>query len=716
MANEVAKLIFKAETSELVKADKILDRLGKSANDASKDVDRLGKESKTAGRKVDKLGKESKQTGKQVGTMGKAAGSARGKLAGMASALIGVGSAMAFGSKFVQVNKEFAIMNAMLLSATGSAEAASIQFDKIKEFAATTPFALDQSVNGFVMLKNLGLDPSMESMNSFGNTAAAMGRDLGTMIEAVAAASTMEFERLKLFGIKAKQQTDTVSFTFQGTTTVVEKEADAIVGFLKSIGDEKFGDAMQLQAASFAGALSNLGDEFDNLFREAGAGGALDEATAKVLQLKDGLASEEMRKGIGALSSFFISLVGIPLDGVKALGTLLDRFEKLKFVDSGGLLPQLVSEGEVSETLALAGAARALDQDIVNATEKVNFLNKQLAEKQGYFAIKRTKEDLDEATASLNAFILKRDGAQPFDMGQVLGGFNPADPLNQVNEEQPFSLLDPNKPAPTAEIQPPMADPEAIGVKDAPLSTEAEAALAEKERLKQIETDFQLWKDDFKLTELEKKQEAYLAEQEAEAEQLTFLQQMRQKFGDDTLTANEVSDKMLLDGKKRTLSATMNLMAGFAGKNKALARALIVVQTGIALADNARTTAVNMMLARQSQLSLPTPDAPARAAAAAAVEKTIGTVNAAAIVASAAGQISSAGSSGGGGGGGGASAGSVASGMAIQPEVAETPEQASQVVNVTVDGTIDPNGARAIIEAINDATMDGLEINALVGS
>ena len=105
MANEVAKLIFKAETKELVKAEKILDRLGDSANDAAKDVDRLGDESKAAGRKVDRLGKESKQTGKQVGTMGKAAGSAKGKLVGLAGALVGVGSAMAFGSKFVKVNE-----------------------------------------------------------------------------------------------------------------------------------------------------------------------------------------------------------------------------------------------------------------------------------------------------------------------------------------------------------------------------------------------------------------------------------------------------------------------------------------------------------------------------------------------------------------------------------------------------------------------------------
>ena len=71
----------------------------------------------------------------------------------------------------------------------------------------------------------------------------------------------------------------------------------------------------------------------------------------------------------------------------------------------------------------------------------------------------------------------------------------------------------------------------------------------------------------------------------------------------------------------------------------------------------------------------------------------------------------------GGGGGDGGGGGSAASAAApVQPaEVAEV-VQAPQAINVTVDGSIDPEGARRIIEAINEATEDGLEINALVGS
>lgn len=75
-----------------------------------------------------------------------------------------------------------------------------------------------------------------------------------------------------------------------------------------------------------------------------------------------------------------------------------------------------------------------------------------------------------------------------------------------------------------------------------------------------------------------------------------------------------------------------------------------------------------------------------------------------------------AGGSSGGGGGGGASGSAAAASAPIQPAANDEAAEAPSVINVTVDGSIDPSGARRIIEAINEATEDGLEINALVGT
>lgn len=96
------------------------------------------------------------------------------------------------------------------------------------------------------------------------------------MIEAVADASTFEFERLKEFGIKARQQGDNVRFTFQGITTQVGKNAKEIQDYLLGIGETQFAGAMADQMDTLNGRTSNLGDAFDNLMLKLGDAGLTD--------------------------------------------------------------------------------------------------------------------------------------------------------------------------------------------------------------------------------------------------------------------------------------------------------------------------------------------------------------------------------------------------------------------------------------------------------
>ncbi|EMN7845678.1 hypothetical protein WAY68_004703 [Salmonella enterica subsp. enterica serovar Dublin] len=111
----------------------------------------------------------------------------------------------------------------------------------------------------------LGLTPSEEALRSYGNTASAMGKDLNQMIEAVADASTFEFERLKEFGIKARQNQSDIEFTFQGTTTVVKKNAADIEQYLLNIGNVNFAGAMADQANTLNGAIASAEDSWSQL-------------------------------------------------------------------------------------------------------------------------------------------------------------------------------------------------------------------------------------------------------------------------------------------------------------------------------------------------------------------------------------------------------------------------------------------------------------------
>ncbi len=268
------------------RADKAIDGLGKSADDTSKKIHQCVIKSK-------KLS------------------SVASSIKNFALSFSGVATALGVGA-LVNTQREFDVLNSQLVTATGSTQAAKQAFNELTKFASRTPYALAQSVQGFTQLKNLGLDPSMRSMESYGNFASAMGKDLSQMIEAVADASTMEFERLKEFGIKAKQTQNEVQFTFQGTTTSVAKNSQAIQQYLLSIGETKFATAMANRMATLDGAISNLADNFNMLklrIMQSGIGGFVETI---IRGISSGLAwlSENIKLIGSTLKLFFQLMLG----------------------------------------------------------------------------------------------------------------------------------------------------------------------------------------------------------------------------------------------------------------------------------------------------------------------------------------------------------------------------------------------------------------------
>lgn len=181
-------------------------------------------------------------------------------------------------SQIIKAQREFDKLNASLITATGSTKAAGEAMKALQSFAAKTPFSLQEVTEGFLKLRNLGLTPSERALESYGNTSAAMGKSLTQLVEAVADAATGEFERLKEFGIKSKQQGDMVAFTFQGTTTKVKNSAADIEEYLTKIGEVNFAGGMKLQADTLDGAISALGDTWSQTlvaFSQSGFGDAV---------------------------------------------------------------------------------------------------------------------------------------------------------------------------------------------------------------------------------------------------------------------------------------------------------------------------------------------------------------------------------------------------------------------------------------------------------
>lgn len=248
---------------------------------------------------------------KSLGSIGDAGDKMKTRMTAVAAAVSAALSAIAidaFTSKIIAAQRQFDVMFASLKTMTGGADQASAAWAKLVEFAAKTPYSLEQAVQGFTKLKALGLDPSERAMTSFGNTASAMGKDLMQMVEAVADAATGEFERLKEFGVKAKAQGDNVSLTFQGVTTTIKNSASEITEYLTKIGEVQFAGAMSDRMKTLDGDISNLDDSMQALYLSISQSGFGDVIASSVRKATEAIQEATTSIKEGGLTEYFEGL------------------------------------------------------------------------------------------------------------------------------------------------------------------------------------------------------------------------------------------------------------------------------------------------------------------------------------------------------------------------------------------------------------------------
>lgn len=645
MANEVAKLIFKVDTSEVKTGIKQLGKLKGAANDAENATNKLGRKHKG------------------LGAILKANS---GKIAATAAGFTALAFAVNKGLKAVeQAGSNFSILNARLVTATGSTAAAAAAFKDLNAFALQTPFTLDESVNGFAKLVNLGLDPSIDSMTSFANTSAAMGTSLEQMVEAVADATTFEFERLKEFGLNSKQEGDKVTFTFRGVSTEITKSADNVKAYLENIGNTTFAAAAIEQTKTLKGSISNLDQAFGNLAIAAGeVSGANDIFAKSNNDLSDSINDPKFQEGVANLTTAFAEikagLVGI---SASALSGIVDFITTTQTEEASSLINEL------------------------EAAEK----------KLGSFAEVAGKEQ--------NVFY-QQTLQRIADAEQAIFDFN-NNPDNKISIEVAGVTSFGGR-----------RDTE-TGIRERP-TTESQAVVAKKAEiteLQQLDLDFQAYLDDRKQTALDLKIEEYELEQSMAQEHKDKMLSIEENFEQAKIGLKEMAYKdgvaLLGKGLKKMLGDSKAAAVAGVAIDAAMAGANIMIQ-GMAGAEGIRASAkmasmgmpVGMreayIAAGETQAAASLASSKALAVKAMAVKFGMGAIGAAI--------------GGGGGGGGGSTGASAAAQTPVQEAANDEIRQAPQAINVTVDGSIDPTGARRIIEAINEATDDGLEINALVGS
>lgn len=241
--------------------------------------------------------------GGRGGMIPKGLGGLASQLAGVAAAIFSVQTAFtAMSSAFANL-RSFQKLSGMMKVATGSVQAAEDRMGSLRRLATTLPLSLEELTGGFIRLKNLGLDPSDRALKSYTNTALAMGKSLTDFIESVADASVMEFERLKEFGIKAKNQGETIDFIFRGTTTSVENNAKKIEEFLIGLGETEFAGSVAAQMETIDGKLSMLGDAWFNFTTQIAKGNLAKVAGESIDAVTEALNSAVLQAQLNELST-----------------------------------------------------------------------------------------------------------------------------------------------------------------------------------------------------------------------------------------------------------------------------------------------------------------------------------------------------------------------------------------------------------------------------
>ena len=194
-----------------------------------------------------------------------------GKLGSRIAGAFTVAAVAQFSTEVIRVTSEFQKYEAVLTNTLGSQGMAAAKLEELSQFAAKTPFQINQLTGAFVKLANQGFTPTGEEMRKLGDLASATGKEFDQLAEALIDAQTGEFERLKEFGIKAAKNGDMVKFTFKGITTEVKNTNGAIRDYILTLGDaEGVSGSMAAISDTLGGKVSNLSDAWEQFMLAIG--------------------------------------------------------------------------------------------------------------------------------------------------------------------------------------------------------------------------------------------------------------------------------------------------------------------------------------------------------------------------------------------------------------------------------------------------------------
>lgn len=330
-------------------------RIGATARGIS---DRLGLPAMTAA---------TKGLGTAMGDLGKQAGKVMAVIGGIGAGLLGLG--LVAGKSLVDTASTFEKYQTVLETIEGSQAKAAKSIQWVSDFAARTPYELDEVMDSFVKLRAYGIDPTNGTLRVLGDTSAAMGKPLMQAVEAIADAMTGENERLKEFGIRASKEGNKITYEYSKDGKTLRKVAAAnnramIQATLMAIWNDRYDGAMDKLSGTWGGMMSNLSDQwqrFKLMIMQSGPFEHLRKRLAALLERIDAMAkSGELQALAERIGTWLVE----QFDKLWAAGEhVVENWDEIKakvmpLVDTFAFIVKIL--GPMNTALLLVGGAIAI--------------------------------------------------------------------------------------------------------------------------------------------------------------------------------------------------------------------------------------------------------------------------------------------------------------------------------------------------------------------
>lgn len=209
---------------------------------------------------VFKMGRAGEKIGTGIVNIGRGALSV-----GKYGALVGAGAlaagslALAAGMSGAKEARKYQTLMVSMRGVTKSAEEAKAAMDWIEK-AQMPPYGLSDLTNGYIQLKNVGIDPAKGALQNIADMAAGTDKSMGQAAKAYTGALKGNLATLKAFGITAKKNGKYVEYMFAGKDGRLKK--------YKAVAGNRSSNAAAIDkvvSARFGGASAAYGKTWDGL-------------------------------------------------------------------------------------------------------------------------------------------------------------------------------------------------------------------------------------------------------------------------------------------------------------------------------------------------------------------------------------------------------------------------------------------------------------------